>query len=218
MSCTRRQWLSRCSGIAAAGTAASLARIPFGRADSANQFRLRYILASPLYGTTSLAEVLGEVKKCGADHIDLWPRVHANHREQVEEMGHERFAELLARHDVQLGMTTRYDLGPFGCDMELAFIKSFGGRLLVTGAERHQGATTKEDVKGFVDRLQPHVAVAEQHNITLAIENHGGFLLKTTDAIRWFAEFARSPRLGVALAPAHLPQDAAQLGQVIDDL
>src|SRR5688572_22470663 len=78
-----------------------------------SDFGLKFILASPLYGTTPIAEVLGEVRKCGANHIDLWPRVHADHREQVEKLGESAFANMLADHGVELGMTTRYDLGPF---------------------------------------------------------------------------------------------------------
>ena len=215
----RREWLKQCTeGVACAALAGSAARSCLAAERPDQPFALTYILASPLYGTTPLTEVLPEVKKSGARYIDLWPRVHANHREQVEEMGHERFAELLARHEVQLGMTTRYDLGPYGCDGEVAFIKKFGGQLLVTGAERHSGTPTKEDVRRFVERLQPHVAVAEQNGVTLAIENHGGFLLKTIDAIRWFGEFAKSSHLGLALAPAHLPQDAEQLARLIDHL
>jgi sugar phosphate isomerase/epimerase len=82
-------------------------------------FRLNYILGSPMYGTTDLAEVLGEVRKTGAEWIDIWPRRHADHREQVEAMGHERFLELLKQHGVRLGVITRYDLGPYGLQDEM---------------------------------------------------------------------------------------------------
>jgi sugar phosphate isomerase/epimerase len=187
-------------------------------ADAAPTSGWSYILASSLYGTTPLADVLAEVKKTGAERIDLWPRVHANHREQVEEMGHDRFGSLLKEHGVQLGMTTRYDLGPFGLEQELGFVKKFGGRLIVTGAERVKERTTKEHVRSFVQRLQPQIAVAERQQVTVAIENHSGMMLNTFDAIRWFAELARSPRLGLALAPSHLPQDAGQLAKLIADL
>ena len=50
-------------------------------------FELNYILASCMYGTTPLAEIVPEVKKSGNEHIDIWPRVHGNQREQVEVHG-----------------------------------------------------------------------------------------------------------------------------------
>lgn len=216
---SRRGWIA---ALGSAVTGAALSNILRGSENAANAqppgFQLRYILASPLYGTAPLDEVLGEVKKTAAEHIDIWPRVHANHREQVEEIGHEAFQALLIRHNVQLGMSTRYDLGPFQLSEELAFVKKVGGRLLVTGAERHKGATTKEDVQAFIQRLQPTIASAERLDVTVGIENHSGFLLNTLDAIRWFCELVRSQQIGLALAPAHLPQDAEQLAKLISDI
>ena len=55
-------------------------------------------------------------------------------REQVEAMGYEAFAALLAHHQIQLGISTRFDLGPFGLRQEMDFVREFGGRLLVTGS------------------------------------------------------------------------------------
>lgn len=39
-------------------------------------FRLRTILGSCLYGTTHLTEILPEVRRIGAEHIDIWPERH----------------------------------------------------------------------------------------------------------------------------------------------
>ena len=114
-----------------------------------------------MYGTTPLAEVLPEVKKIGATHIDIWPRQHANHREQVAEMGLDRFAEMLREHDVGLGMITRYDLGPYGLQDEMRVLKGLGGRVIVTGARNADGATLRDRVKAFVEKLRPHVALAD---------------------------------------------------------
>ena len=90
------------------GAATRRSELPPGR------FQLRYILASAMYGTGPLAEILAEVRKTGADAIDLWPRVHGNQREQVEAMGEQAFLELLSRNQVRLGALTQYRLGPFG--------------------------------------------------------------------------------------------------------
>ena len=56
---------------------------PVRAARKEQPFKLNYLLSSAMYGTTALAEVLPEVGKTGTDFIDIWPRPHANHREQV---------------------------------------------------------------------------------------------------------------------------------------
>jgi sugar phosphate isomerase/epimerase len=66
--------------------------------------------------------------------------------------------------------------------------------------------------------MRPHVERAESLGVTIAIENHSSSLLDTPDAVRCFAEHAKSDRLGVALAPYHLPQDPQLLAALIDDL
>lgn len=182
---------------------------------------LRYILASSMYGKMKLEEILPEVRKTGTEWIDLWPEHHANQREQMEALGHERFAELLAQHRVKLGMTTRYDLGPMRLGEELRVLHKFGATLVVTGSQSIKGlaaADIKPAMKRFVEQMEPHVSEAERLGVTIAIENHGHALLNTPDSLRYFAEFAQSPFLGIALAPYHLPQDAVLLARLIEDL
>ena len=187
---------------------------------AAEGFRLRYILGSCLYGTTPLAEILPEVAKSGADAIDIWPRVHGDQREQIEAMGHDAFADLLRQHNVKLGILTRYDLGPMGLSSELAFAKKFGARIIVTGSKGPKGLAggeLKSAVKKFVDDMQPHLAAADRHGVTIAIENHANALVDSPDSIRWLADAARKMPLGVALAPYHLPQDTALLAALIHE-
>ena len=62
------------------------------------------------------------------------------------------------------------------------------------------------------------LAAAEEAGVTIGIENHGHALIATPDSIRYFAELAGSPNLGIALAPYHLPQDEDLLGRLIEDL
>lgn len=205
-----------------AGVCSSLAvgvlgnRIARGSSDSS--FNLNYILASPMYGEMPLAVVLPEVKKTGARYIDIWPRRHANHREQVEEMGHERFMAMLKEHDVRLGMITRYDLGPYKLQDEMRVLKKFGGRVIVTGARNAEGKTLRDQVKTFVESLGPHVAVAEELGVAIGIENHANSLIHSPDSIKYFAEFAKSKHLGIALAPYHLPQEEDVIAKAITDL
>ncbi len=87
--------------------------------------------------------------------IDIWPRPHADHREQVQEMGNPQFLRLLEEYQVRLGVITRYDLGPYNLQDEMHVLKQL---------------------------------------------------------------FADSPHLGIALAPYHLPQDAAIIARLIGDL
>jgi len=213
-------------GAAAAAAAWAGHRKARGLTPNPNQkdpaaFRLRYILASSLYGKMSLEEIVPEVRKTGTEWLDIWPEIHANQREQMAALGTDRFAALLARHGVRLGMTTRYDLGPFHLREEIKVVAGFGGSLIVTGSQGPRGLVgdeCKKAIGAFVEKMKPHVAAAEEAGVTIAIENHAHALVASLDSLRWFAEFAKSPRLGIALAPYHLPQDPAVLARLIEDL
>ena len=214
---TRRQM---CRLLAAAPAAAVLGAASSSAAEK-KPFALRYILGSSMYGTLKLEEILPEVHKIGARHIDVWPLRHGDQREQIEAMGHDRFAELLDKNGVKLGMSTRYDLGPFGLGEEMKFLKKFGGRVLISGSRGPKnvaGAEAKQPVKDFVEQMKPHAAAAEALGLRIGIENHGNALIASEDSLRYLAEFATSPGLGIALAPYHLPQDEAVLARLIEDL
>jgi sugar phosphate isomerase/epimerase len=212
---SRRGFLHGCGAAAAA-----LALGPrFARA--AEGFQLRYLLASSLYGTLPLADILPEVARSGADALDVWPLKHGNQREQIAEMGNEKFAALLKQHNVQLGCLTRFDLGPFKLGPEIEFGKQFGAKLIVTGSGgsgKLAGAELKGSIKKFIEDMKPHVEAATQAGIVLGIENHGSTMLATPDAARWFAELSPSNNLGLALAPYHLPQEPALLAKLIEEL
>lgn len=206
--------------LLAAGTAVACLPRTLRAADS-SRFQLQYALASSMYGKLPLAEIVGEVNKIGAKWIDLWPEHHANQREQMDQMGHGKFAELLKEHKVALGMTTRYDLGPLGLADEVQVLKKFGGSLIVSGSKGPKnvtGAEAKAAVKVFVEEMKPHVALAEQCGVTIGIENHANALVASVDSIRYLGEAATSPNLGIALAPYHLPQDEKLLAELIEDL
>ena len=176
------------------------------------KFRLNYILSSSMYGRLPLKEILPEVAKTGADTIDIWPRVHGNQREQIEEMGHDAFSKMLRSHKtskgiLRMGCITRYDLGPFGLQKEMVFAKKFGTKVMVCGGRGRsglKGAELKTEVKKFTELMKPHLAAAEAAGVTIAIENHSSNLINTPDSLKWLAEFAPSKNLGIALAPYHL--------------
>ena len=180
--------------------------------------RLNYILASPMYGTEPLANVLPHVRRTGAAAIDIWPRSHANHREQMDRLGFDKVAKLLAENQVQLGVITRYDLGPFRITEEIPTLKRFEGSLLICGAGQQPGETIKERVHNFLKAMKPHIAIAEQQQVKIGIENHSNTVLSSPDSIRYFAELNPSPSLGLAMAPYHLPQDPQLISGLIEQL
>lgn len=187
----------------------------------AQPFRLRHVLASALYGEMPLDVILPEVAKTGSEAIDIWCKVHGNQREQVTAMGDDAFAVLLAKHAVRLGVSTRYPSGPFGLHGEMAWMKRFGGGVIVTGTKgpkEPQGAEAKAAVVKFLEEMKPHLVKAEECGVTIAVENHSSQMLCHPDALRYFAEFNRSPRLGVAFAPHHLHRWPEQMPALLRDL
>ncbi|WP_414662485.1 sugar phosphate isomerase/epimerase family protein [Horticoccus sp. 23ND18S-11] len=184
-------------------------------------FRLRYLLSSAMYGEMPLDAILPEVAKTGCEAIDIWCRVHGNQREQITAMGDDAFAALLATHQVKLGVSTRYPLGPTGLQDEMQWLKKFGGGIIVTGSKgpsEPSGAAAKAGILAFLEQMKPHVARAEQAGVTIAIENHDRQLLHHPDSLRYFAEFNRSPHLGIAFAPHHLHAWTDQIPALIRDL
>ena len=184
-------------------------------------FQLNYIVGSAMYGDLPLATVIEETPKTGAKLLDVWPKKHGTQREQMDEMGHEKVMELLAKHDVKLACSTRYDLGPFKLEDEMPIVKKFGGKVIVTGGTGPvglKGDDLKKAVKAFVEQMKPHLAKAGELGITIAIENHINNIIDAPDSLRWLVEFSQGLPLGVELAPYHLPQDTALIASLITDI
>ena len=191
--------------------------LPICTAES-SRWKLRYALASSLFGVEPLEAILAVTKMTGAEAIDLWPLKHGNQREQVDEMGMEKFGALLKKYNLKLGLTTRFDLGPFELTDEIKFVSDFGGKVIVTGPKGPKGQTgddLKKAIAIFHEQLKPHVEEAEKHGIVIAIENHSNMLLDSPDAVRWFVDGIKSKSLGIAFAPYHLPQDVGLLAELI---
>ncbi|MGI9474385.1 MAG: methionine-R-sulfoxide reductase [Rubripirellula sp.] len=185
------------------------------------EFELKYLLGSCLYGYTDVAEILPEVTKTGAGAIDLWPKVHGSQREQVDELGLPAFQAMLRRNAVTVGCITQYKLGPFGLQEEMKFASQVGCQTIVTGGKGPKGLSGKElksAVQTFVEQMKPHLEVAEETGVTIAIENHGNSLIESPDALKWLKELGPSKHLGIALAPYHLPQDPEVIGDLIRSL
>jgi sugar phosphate isomerase/epimerase len=211
--------------LATAGAAATGPATAFSQAESRADFRFNYMLASSLYGYMYVGEILPEVTATGGTAIDLWPKVHGNQREQVDDLGEETFRRMLDAHNITLGCITQYKLGPFGLRDEMRFANRFGCSTIVTGAPSKQnagaaaqgGASLKQAIATFVEQMKPHLALAGELGVTLTIENHAHSLIDTPDSLRWLIELSDA-QMGVALAPYHLPQDSQLLATLIRDL
>ncbi|MDA3925918.1 MAG: sugar phosphate isomerase/epimerase [Kiritimatiellae bacterium] len=218
MSKTRREFLAS-AAVASGGL--FTAGIPQVQAAEKPGFKLKYIVGSCMYGYMDLATIVPEVAKTGATALDIWPKVHGNQREQLAEMGEEKFAALLEQHDTQLGCITQYKLGPFNLKDEMRMAARLGCHTMVTGGKGPRGLTgpaLKAAVKEFIEKMKPQLDVAAETGITIAIENHGNNLIESADSLKWLADLRPSKHLGVALAPYHLPQDAKQLANLIRTL
>lgn len=190
------------------------------RATGAEGFAFRYVLSSALYGDMPLEDVLGEVKKSGAGSLDIWRKVHATHREQIEAMGDEAFQAMLAKHGVTMSISTCYPLGPFKQDDEMRWVKKNGGHMTVCGSGKMgeadvSGAEAKAQVTAFFEKLKPHYELAEELGVTMAIENHKSSMLSSPDSIRYFAELNPSKAVGIAFAPHHLHDAVDQIPGLI---
>ena len=213
---SRRDFL-RSAGLAAAAVAAA----PALRAQAAEPFRLRYVLSSAMYGYAPLAEVLPEVAKTGSESLDIWCKVHGDQREQATALGDVAFAALLKKHGVKVGVSTRYPLGPFKLQDEMAWVKQHGGTTVVcgsTGPKNPSGVAAKAAIAKFLEDMKPHAAKAEELGVRIAIENHSNQALHHPDSLRAFAELNKSPALGVAFAPHHLHEWADQIPALLRDL
>lgn len=215
----RRQFaVGACAAVASSGLSGA---VELCGAAEPKKLKLNYILGSCMYGYTSVAEILPEVAKTGATAIDIWPKKHGDQREQLDAMGEEKFAELLKSHNVRLGCITQYVLGPFGLQKEMQLAKRLGCMTMVTGGKGPKGLKgqeLKKAVGDFIEKMKPHIAVAEENSITIAIENHANNLIESPDSMKWLAELSPSPHLAIAFAPYHLPQNENSLADLIRNL
>lgn len=217
---SRRTFLKvSAAGLMTTGVGAACARTTAAAESSGagKTFTLNTLLASSLYGHVHIREIVPEVRKAGLDALDVWCPRWVKHRTEIDEMGHEAFLALLKQHKTRLGAISPYNLGPFRLNDELRVIAKLGGTLSICGSTK-RADDVKQGVKDFIEKLKPHTDVAEEVGVTIGIENHGGALLSSPDSLRRFAEFAKSPRLGIVLAPYHLPQDPEVLAGLIRDV
>ena len=213
--------LSRRDFGCAAGAAFVSPLLTSRKTSQKEPFKLNYLLASCMYGYLYVGEILPEVKRTGAMALDIWPKVHGNQREQLTDLGEKRFAEMLKKQGSRVGCITQFQLGPFGLAEEMKLANRFGCRTIVTGGGGPGGLRAgglKQAVKNFVEKMKPHLELAEESNVKIAIENHANGLFETADSLKWLVEFRPNDHLGVALAPYHLPQIEKDIAALIGSL
>jgi sugar phosphate isomerase/epimerase len=215
---TRRQFHHRAGAALAAAALGPAAR----SADPPpSPFRLRYIVASCMYGNAPLAEIVPEVRKCGAEHIEIWAAPHGNQRAQLDAMGADAFRALLKQHDAQLGSFTCFGPGILSMQGEMKLIKDLGGDLAIAnsrGPKDLAGEALHAAVAEFATQLRPHVEFAEELGVTIGLENHSGGLISSPESQLRLLDLIPSQRFGIALAPAHLPQNAEVIARLIEQL
>ena len=188
---------------------AGVAWLAATRVDSAagKHLAFRYIVGSSMYGELPLGEILPDVRKTGAEWIDIWPRIHGNQREQMEAMGHEAFRAQLTQHRVKLGCLTHYKLGPFRLQAEMKVAGTFHCPLIIcggSGPKGLKGATLKAAVREFTEKMKAHLAVAEENDVSIGIENHANNLIDSPDSLRGESH-GKKRRQGRASADADDP-------------
>ncbi|MGD9855543.1 MAG: sugar phosphate isomerase/epimerase family protein, partial [Planctomycetaceae bacterium] len=126
-----------------------------------------------------------------------------------------------AEQDVKLGSFTCFKSGIFNMREEMRLVKRLGGDMVICnsgGPGGLNGDQLRAAVAAFAEKLKPHVNAAGELGITIGIENHSGGLISSPESQLLLLDALPSDRLGIALAPYHLPQDADLIGGLIRDL
>ncbi|MEW4488694.1 sugar phosphate isomerase/epimerase [Thalassoglobus sp. JC818] len=213
---TRRKFCEISVAAASSLTAAVSLCAPKSQA-----FELNYIVASAMYGKNPLETILAELPQTGAKSIEIWAERHGNQREQIDEMGEDRFRELLDQHGVKLGSLTCFKYGIFNMQSEMQLTKRLGGDMVICnsgGKKDLSGDDLKREVKAFAEKLKPTVELAESLEISVGVENHSGGLISSPESIFMLLDEMPSSAIGLAMAPYHLPQDPSQIAEIIHRL
>ncbi|MEZ5303253.1 MAG: hypothetical protein R3F11_21820 [Verrucomicrobiales bacterium] len=126
-----------------------------------------------MYGDMPLDEVMGEVKKAGAESLDIWESPRDPPRGDRRDRW-DAFGALLEKHGVAWGVNTRYPLGSVRLGKEMPMMKRFGCQVAVCGTaggpKEPNGRRSEEGHRRVSEKMKLHAEKAEAHGITIAGE------------------------------------------------
>ncbi len=195
-----------------------------GRAIAAAEapWRMRLAFSSVMFADLPIEEACERAAKLGFDAIDIWgPFDNCTHlTDAAERLGPDGLRQLLARHRLTLASFTTYTnkAEPAGFPAHAEFIGRFGGGVVVRESEytRVKPENLTKAMHAFFEKLKPQIEQAAASKVRLAIENHGGALLNTSDSFKAFVDLNPEPRhVGLAVAPYHLQHIKAAVDEVI---
>ncbi len=210
-SISRRRFLSR-SATAAAACAVS------GRLCAeppASPWTMRLSTSSIHYMSLPIEQACQRIAALGFEAIDIWsPHAGCPHLDDARDrLGPDGLKRVLEQNRLKPYAWSVY-AGGFAKYAD--FIGAMGGGVAVRGnTRRYPPEEMTARMKEFVEGLKPELELAEKHNVHLAIENHSGQLMNSLDSLKAFMDFARHPRLGIALAPYHLQRIEASVEEAI---
>lgn len=221
----RRRDFLRLGVGAAAVSAAGIAPGLRAASGAPSPFKLRYVLSTNQYGTLPIAGIVPEAHAAGCEGLDIWAGRWGNQREQIDALGHEKFAALLQKNKVRVSCYTCMDPGFLKAEPHMRAMKKFGGDMIVAGfggggkdAAKLRGDDLRRVIRAQVEKLKPAFARAGELGVKLAIENHLNGPLEPPESLAMLVDAIPETHVGVAFAPFHLPQDAALLGRLVGDL
>ena len=154
-----------------------------------------------MYHDSPFEVAIEEIAKTGCHAVDLW-EAHGgypvNHMQWVEKNRPGRLREFVESFGLKLWSFSIY-FSPGGKQLQrLEWMAEAGGEVAVLGGGH--GDTIEAGVKA----LEPLVKRADELGVKIAGENHGGTSLNSIASLREFVALAKSPALGIALAPYHV--------------
>src|SRR5688500_15393293 len=153
-------------------------------------FRLKYVLSTNQYGTLPIADIVPQVQPAGCEGLDIWGGRWGNHREQIDALGHEKFAAMLKASKTTVSCYTCMDPGFIKCEPHMRAMVKFGGNMIIAGfpgggagAKELRGEALKNAIRASAEKLKPIIAVAGELGVKLAIENHLNGLLEPPESM-----------------------------------
>jgi len=194
----RRTFLGAAAGMLAAP------RLVLGGGEGAGRWRMKLSASTIEFMSLPVEEAIERIAELGFEAVDVWS-AHAGcpHLDDVaNRLGAEGLVDCCKQHGVALYALSVYK-GGFPKYAEL--IGKSGGGVAIRGAAKAcPPSELATRMKAMLEELKPEVELAEEHNATIALENHGGNILNSLDGLKAFLDLNTSPRLGIALAPYHL--------------